>query len=254
MTSDDGDWVGGRPAALLLDERPATRSARRTHRTPSTSPSQTANGAWWHVDLAAPAGETLAAKTYASATRYPFQDPSSPGLSVGGDGRGCNTLTGSFTVSQVSFQTGGTIDSLDATFEQHCEGADPALRGELHLVDAAAATADCRSGSPSTRPAVRTSAGTATVRGTVTCNSPTTVNVSGTLTQKATRFAVATGQFYRSVACSGTTRWEATVAPNGSVPFNSGAAQAARPLRTPSTRSTGASSTTPPREPIRLGR
>ena len=49
---------------------------------------------------------------------------------MSGNGRGCNTLTGSFTIKQISFsRVDGSLDRLLATFEQHCEGATPALGG-----------------------------------------------------------------------------------------------------------------------------
>jgi len=51
---------------------------------------------------------------------------------VFGDGRGCNTLTGSFTVVEVVYGN-GSVTSFDALFEQHCEGATPALRGEIRF-------------------------------------------------------------------------------------------------------------------------
>ena len=50
-----------------------------------------------------PDGQTLTAgTTYANATRYPFNG-SGPGLAIYGEGRGCNTLTGSFTVTEATF-------------------------------------------------------------------------------------------------------------------------------------------------------
>ena len=52
---------------------------------------------FWSLDFAAPMGSELAAGTYDGATRFPFQSPTEPGLSVDGDGRGCNTLTGRCT-------------------------------------------------------------------------------------------------------------------------------------------------------------
>ena len=70
---------------------------------------------------------------YENAARFPFQDPSQPGLSVSGDGRGCNTLTGRFEVNQVVYGANNEIDAFWATFEQHCEGAAPALRGEIRF-------------------------------------------------------------------------------------------------------------------------
>jgi hypothetical protein len=53
-------------------------------------------------------------------------------LSVYGDGRGCNTLTGSFRVKQAVFSAvDNSLENFDGTFIQHCEGATPALTGEV---------------------------------------------------------------------------------------------------------------------------
>lgn len=88
---------------------------------------------FWSVDFAAPNQQLLTVGTYTGATRFPFQALSDPGLSISGDGRGCNMLTGTFTVLEVTYGAFGTIASFDATFEQHCEGAGPALFGELRF-------------------------------------------------------------------------------------------------------------------------
>jgi hypothetical protein len=54
---------------------------------------------------------------------------------VSGEGRGCNELTGSYTVTQAVY--GGSdsscLQDFEATFEQHCEGAEPALRGTVSI-------------------------------------------------------------------------------------------------------------------------
>ena len=69
--------------------------------------------------------------TYANAVRYQ-SNQDGPGLSVDGHGRGCNTSTGSFTVNQGRFNaTDEALESIDLTFEQHCEGAKPAMRGRI---------------------------------------------------------------------------------------------------------------------------
>ena len=85
----------------------------------------------WSADLEPADGDILAVGTYTGASRYPFNG-TGPGLDVRGNGRGCNTLTGSFTIKQISFsRVDGSLERLLATFEQHCEGKEPALRGEL---------------------------------------------------------------------------------------------------------------------------
>ena len=88
-------------------------------------------GSWWNLYFVAPEGAALQAGEYSGATRYPFQSPTTPGLSVSGSGRGCNTLTGSFAVLEIALAADGSVERFAATFEQHCEDADPALNGEI---------------------------------------------------------------------------------------------------------------------------
>ena len=85
---------------------------------------------FWFLDFAAPGAVPLVPGVYEGATRYPFQSPTEPGLSVSGDGRGCNTLTGRFIVLEAVY-VGTTVDAFAADFEQHCEGAEPALFGSI---------------------------------------------------------------------------------------------------------------------------
>lgn len=77
---------------------------------------------WWSLDFAAAGDAPLTPGLYDAATRFPFQDPGEPGFDVGGDGRGCNTLTGRFEVVEVKFGPAETVLSFAANFEQHCEG------------------------------------------------------------------------------------------------------------------------------------
>ena len=49
-------------------------------------------------------------------------------LDVSGDDRGCNTLTGTFTVHEATLDSGGNVVAFAADAQQHCEGGAPALR------------------------------------------------------------------------------------------------------------------------------
>ena len=63
---------------------------------------------------------------YATATRYPFHDimqPGSAGLSFVGQGRGVNTLNGSFTIYEFVTGPDRTLQSFAADFIQYDEGA-----------------------------------------------------------------------------------------------------------------------------------
>ena len=70
---------------------------------------------------------------YGGLRRYPFNNPATGGLDWGGDGRGCNTLTGWFVIDSVTYSA-GTLASVDLRFEQHCEGGTSALHGQVHWV------------------------------------------------------------------------------------------------------------------------
>ncbi len=89
------------------------------------------NGDDWSTDFAGPTTARLAPGDYDNAQRYPFQPSDTPGLSVYGAARGCNTLTGGFEVLQAGYNTSSVLQSFSANFEQHCEGAVPALFGWL---------------------------------------------------------------------------------------------------------------------------
>jgi hypothetical protein len=89
------------------------------------------DGQDWTVDMFPGSGQVLAVGNYPHATRYPFNGTGN-GLSVFGDGRGYNTLTGSFRVKQAVFSAvDNSLQAFDGTFIEHCEGAAPALTGEL---------------------------------------------------------------------------------------------------------------------------
>ena len=83
-------------------------------------------------------GATFGVGRYTDAMRAPFTDPGHPGLSVTGDGRGCNTNTGQFEVTALEFDcipdsttTQLHLTHFAATFEQHCEGGRPFARGSI---------------------------------------------------------------------------------------------------------------------------
>lgn len=88
-------------------------------------------GGW--VDLAPPNGQTLINGAYEGATRYPFQDPSVPGLDVYNAGVACTTVTGRFVISEATYGVDGKPTHLAVAFEQHCDGAVPATYGEIRI-------------------------------------------------------------------------------------------------------------------------
>jgi hypothetical protein len=137
--SDPGDYIGqGETHQYVLAD--GTWQARvdvgvtepqhvMIYLTPTAAPWQW----WWHMDFSAGTGKPLKIGTYENARRHPFSG-AQPGLDFSGTGRGCNTLTGRFEVKELVMGPGNTLDRFHATFEQHCEGASPALKGEVKIV------------------------------------------------------------------------------------------------------------------------
>ena len=83
----------------------------------------------WHVNAAAPGDAPLAAGDEFEATRFPFQAPETGGLSVFGDGRGCNQSTGEFAVRELTVATDGTVEQFAMDFRQSCDGGTDMVGG-----------------------------------------------------------------------------------------------------------------------------
>jgi hypothetical protein len=87
----------------------------------------------WHLEFRAPVGGQLTPGTYPAAERAPFRT-TTPGLEISGNGRGCNMLTGSFTVHELTRNTLGEVTVFSAEFEQHCELSwRPPLTGSIRF-------------------------------------------------------------------------------------------------------------------------
>lgn len=131
LNSETGDYIGQGQERLFTTANSTIGGALRG----STFGANVWVGATggWGVGIAAPAGQPLVVGSYTGAARLPFQPAGSPGLSIGGESRGCNTLTGLFDVTELAFSSLGEITVFDATFEQHCEGGVPALYGRIRV-------------------------------------------------------------------------------------------------------------------------
>jgi hypothetical protein len=96
-------------------------------------PTQSTQGLWWDLEFgSAQLNQPLAAQVYENAERAAFASPGHPGIDIGGDGRGCNMISGKFQIETLT-ATGATVSSFTATFEQRREGGSAALRGCVHF-------------------------------------------------------------------------------------------------------------------------
>jgi hypothetical protein len=134
FSGDDGDYISqGDSWSYATSKGDALNVSSSSGSTVSISVNAY-NGDWWTLTFDAPGTQVLTARTYSAAHRHPFNG-TGPGLDLSGEGRGCNELTGSFTVTKAVFGRDGYVQAFDATFEQHCEGGTAAARGRVHIAN-----------------------------------------------------------------------------------------------------------------------
>jgi len=224
FTSQPGDYIGA-GQSLTFTPTDSQFNAMVSQDNRELAVSVFPPGSFWFLNMVASAGQQLVPGVYQGATRWPFQEPSTPGLDFSGDGRGCNTLTGQFQVLEAVYAPFGYVQRFHATFEQHCEGADAALFGEIQIVNPPPPPPLTIDLNVDRKGAVQRVRGTVTIGGTLKCSQATTVQLSGTVTQRVSRHALATGVFSLSTPCSPTQKpWSAGVAASGA-PFGAGPAQ-----------------------------
>ena len=136
MLSDSGDYIGGGvPRWYHPGNAQISVTGSTGHLTVNVSGGNL--GDYFNLDFAAPPGQALAPGTYVGAQRAPFREAGRPGIDIGGDGRGCNTIEGLFEVKALDLNADGTLRRLWIVYEQHCEGGQSALFGEVRIgVDA----------------------------------------------------------------------------------------------------------------------
>ncbi|MEM8912141.1 MAG: putative Ig domain-containing protein, partial [Planctomycetota bacterium] len=78
----------------------------------------TSSGQFWDLHFDAATGSSLLSGRHENAQRYPFQGDGT-GLSVSGNHRGNNTLSGHFEVHALSFDESGGIETFEADFTQY---------------------------------------------------------------------------------------------------------------------------------------
>jgi hypothetical protein len=119
------------------------------------------------------------------------------------------------------------VQTFHATFEQHCEGAEPAARGEVHITNPPPPPELGLDLSVSADGEANVINGRAVLHGTVSCNKPTLVQLGGTVVQVKHRTLI-TGTYATQVDCTPgfPVPWTASASPNGTTPFTRGAVEA----------------------------
>ena len=133
LDSDEGHWVG-QGQRLYYTTNDASFSAEVINTTDLWGVRiyvrEPSPGDYWTLWFEAPGEEQLTVGVYEDALRAPFNGDNA-GLSVSGQGHGCNELSGSFEVLEFNVHD-GVVESFAARFEQHCNFETEAIRGVIY--------------------------------------------------------------------------------------------------------------------------
>ena len=128
--SETGDFIGG-GSFRRMTRATSTFTASCTRNTLDIRV-QTGNESWFAM-FSGPAGVPLRAGTYEGATRAPF-NTATPGLSIFGAGRGCNTLGGRFVIHDIDLQN-NRVNRFHASYVQRCDNSSGLLTGEIRIAN-----------------------------------------------------------------------------------------------------------------------
>ena len=130
MQSDPGDFIGhgnsygaSGPGSVTLKAGSAASSISVVLSQP------TPNAGPWDLGVSMPRGAVLTPGLYVRASP---SDPTAASLSVSGEGHTCSTVTGQFSLEELTRRPGVGVTRFSFTFELHCQGAVPALRGVVN--------------------------------------------------------------------------------------------------------------------------
>ena len=128
LSSDAGDYIGaGQNYSYSNADARISVTAANAHLTIIIDGDES-----WRGEFVLPDTYTqFEVGTYTNLARYPFHVPAEGGLSWTGEGRGCNTLVGTITINEVTYD-GTSLVGIDFEFEQYCEGGTTALRGDIY--------------------------------------------------------------------------------------------------------------------------
>lgn len=143
MSGEPGDYIGGTTAYSYTTSTGTFSASAGDNNSDGKADSiqisynDAGYNNWWYVNFNTyhVTGQNLVPGFYDNAQRAPFASAGHPGIDISGNGRGCNTITGNFTVHEANFDNSVSppkVLNFTASFEQHCEGGTAALLGTIY--------------------------------------------------------------------------------------------------------------------------
>ena len=134
LQSDPGDWVGSGLGAGPKYSYSSATAEFEVYEAQGFLHVEVWGDERWHGAFYMPSHlAQVTVGAYVDNLGAPLHDPATGGMRWWGEARACSEHTNVFTVDAVTYSA-GEISSVDISFEQHCDGLPPALRGQIHWV------------------------------------------------------------------------------------------------------------------------
>ena len=141
-----------------------------------------ADGLDWVATFAAPSGDILVPGSTYNAIQYRYNNTAA-GMDISGNGHSCDSITGTFTINEATFDIADNLQTLSLTFVQHCDSKTPALCGVIDFRATGQSVGETPPGGCSTTPPpTTTTSGTGTGTNTTTTTTTTTTTDPGPTT------------------------------------------------------------------------
>jgi len=124
----DGPGVSGVPHNLGPS---ATWSASIGNDPSILNVSASSNGDSWSFEFASAPGTSITTGSYADAVRVSSRGAGENGVDLIRGNTGCSTLTGQFSVLELTLDGSGGVTAVAVDFEIHCESQPPAIFGSV---------------------------------------------------------------------------------------------------------------------------
>jgi hypothetical protein len=131
LQSDPGDYIGGGVYSLYTTYDAAI-SASGTRELVNMDV-EGVDGSYVTASFSPASGDILTQGTTYTPTSRDGRLDGGPQFAVAGNHRGCDVLTGHFTVLDAHFDANGILTDFGVSFVQHCEDGSPALRGTIQF-------------------------------------------------------------------------------------------------------------------------
>ncbi len=129
IKSDPGDYIGGGATKQYTN---ATSIFSLIGNKTSVTFTASGNRDNWFAIIGAPISKGLKVGTYKTTK---VADDTRAALDFSENIRICVQSTGTLVIKAISYKANGNIASLNASFEQHCEGRTAALRGNIRYFE-----------------------------------------------------------------------------------------------------------------------